>query len=96
MNGYMNFPRISFKGVFVFVVILGLGMLAATKPLILIGLSETMSLFIATSVSSTIGMSLVLLKVDDQVKDPNLKLKRILLSAVVSIVFSYLLVFHFR
>ncbi|WP_433744335.1 hypothetical protein [Falsibacillus pallidus] len=93
MNGSMKLPRISFKGVFIFMMIVILGNFLLVKPFQLIGLGHDWSLFWANAAAATIGMSLVLLLIDDKVKDRALIFKRLILSIIVSFGVSYFLVF---
>ncbi|MBA4603591.1 hypothetical protein [Thermoactinomyces mirandus] len=95
MNRPRILPRISFKGVFVFVTILFSGILFIPAPLKYIHLSETMSYFLAAGISSSIGMSIVLSKIDGKTNDRLLLKKRILLSIVVGFATSALMTFVF-
>ncbi len=95
MNQPRILPRISFKGVFVFVFILFSGVLFIPVPLKYIHLSETMSYFLAAGISSSIGMSIVLLKIDGKTDNKLLFKKRVLISIVVGFAASALMTFVF-
>ncbi|WP_148709049.1 hypothetical protein [Falsibacillus albus] len=93
MNDSMKLPRISFKGVFIFMLIVVLGNLFLVKPLLMLGLEKNWSVYWATSFSAAVGMSLVLLFIDDKAKSRQSAFKRLILSILVSCGVSYFLIF---
>lgn len=88
-------PRISFKGVFTFMVLLFIGLLLIPTPLQLIGLSKIVSFFIAAGISSTIGSIVVLTKIDAKEGDKLLFKKRVLISFIIGFATSALMTFVF-
>lgn len=88
-------PRISFKGVFLFMIIMVASLLLLTTPLKAVGLSEVMSYFIATALGATIGSMIVLLKIDARKEDRPLFKKRIILSIIIGVASSALMTFVF-
>jgi hypothetical protein len=95
MNQSRIIPRISFKGVFVFMTILFLGVLFLTIPLKYIPISETMSYFLSAGISASIGISVVLTKIDGNTEDKQLIKKRRLISIIVGFAASALMTFVF-
>ncbi|MYL57616.1 hypothetical protein [Virgibacillus halodenitrificans] len=88
-------PRISFKGVFIFMIMVLGSLLILNPPLQSIGLSAVMSYFIATSLGASIGSMVVLLKIDAKKEDKPLFMKRIILSLIIGITSSALMTFVF-
>ncbi|WP_198134440.1 hypothetical protein [Pontibacillus litoralis] len=85
-------PSISFKGVSILVLFLAIGLLAIQPTLSSIfNLSEEFSMFMAMGVTSTLAIGIVLTKVDDQVINRRVKVKRWLLGAVIGHALSFLL-----
>lgn len=88
-------PHISFKGVFIFIFILFIGMLIIPIPLRYFHLSESLSYFISAGVSAFIGMSIELTKVDGKSEDKVLFKKRILIALIIGFSTSALMTFVF-
>lgn len=95
MSKQLLIPRISFKGVFIFMIIMLISLLTLTAPLQSIGLSAVMSYFIATTIGATAGSMLVLLKIDAKEEDKPLFMKRIVLSLIIGVTSSALMTFVF-
>lgn len=95
MNQSRIIPRISFKGVFVFMTILFLGILFLTIPLKYIPISKTMSYFLSAGISASIGISVVLTKIDGKTEDKQLIKKRRFISIIVGFAASALMTFVF-
>lgn len=87
------FPRISFKGVLIFMLIVAAGVILLVKPFMGMGLPRQWSLYLATAVSSTIGMSIVINVVDEKVQDRKKRRKRTILSFIVCFSVSFVLIF---
>lgn len=88
-------PRISYKGVFVFFLILLLGLIAIPTPLIIIGLSKKFSYFLAAWLSSTLAILLVLTRIDGKQEEKIYFKKRVLLSIIVGLMSSALIILVF-
>ncbi|MCC2252403.1 MAG: hypothetical protein ACQEWU_08140 [Bacillota bacterium] len=95
INSNRIVPRISFKGVFIFMLFLLIGLLVLPTPFMQLGLSKLVSYFIACAVSSSIGSILVLTKIDATSTDKPLFKKRVILSIIVGLVSSGLIIFVF-
>ncbi|PAD47830.1 hypothetical protein [Shouchella clausii] len=88
-------PRISPKGVFVFMMILFFGMLLLSIPLKYIHLSETMSAFLSAGISAAIGIGIVLTKIDGKTTVKRLNRQRIRIAIIVGFATSALMTFVF-
>ncbi|WP_226672660.1 hypothetical protein [Rossellomorea aquimaris] len=88
--------RIGFRSVFVLLISVSIGLLLLSKPLMSTGLAKEWSVFLATGISASIGLSVILLKIEGPVEDASVKKKRILLAVVVSFVISFILAFVAR
>lgn len=88
-------PRISFKGVFIFMLVLFISLLFLSDPLLLLGFSKSVSYFITTSIGATVGSIIVLLKIDAKHGDSPLFKKRIVLSFIIGFTSSALMIFIF-
>ncbi|NBJ71088.1 MULTISPECIES: hypothetical protein [Clostridia] len=88
-------PRISFKGVFVFMSITIIGLLILPALFMEIGITKTASFFIACTISSSIGSILVLTKVDGKPAEKTYFNKRIVLSISIGLLSSALIIFVF-
>lgn len=88
-------PKVSFKGAFVFMIILFLGILLIPRPLILFGIPVSISYFISAGVSSSVGLSIILTKIDGKPEEKPYFKKRILISIIVGFATSALMVFVF-
>ncbi|RFA33631.1 hypothetical protein CAI16_14265 [Virgibacillus dokdonensis] len=88
-------PRISFKGVFVFMSITILGLLLFPTLFMTLGITKTASFFIACTISSSIGSMLVLTKIDGKPTERIYFRKRMALSMIVGLLSSALIIFVF-
>lgn len=88
-------PRISYKGVFVFIFILFLGVLLIPIPLEILHLPKTVSYFISAGISCSVGLSLVLTVIDGEKEDKPFFIKRIIISTIVGFATSALIIFIF-
>ncbi|TMU85198.1 hypothetical protein FGG79_15080 [Bacillus sp. BHET2] len=85
--------RIGFKSVFVLLISVSIGLLLLSKPFMSTGLAKEWSVFFATGISASIGLSFVLLKLEGPVEDVSVKKKRMVLAVVVSFLISFILAF---
>ncbi|MGM0753927.1 MAG: hypothetical protein ACQET6_18625 [Bacillota bacterium] len=85
--------RIGFRSVFVLLISVSIGLLLLSKPLMSAGLAKDWSVFLATGISASVGLSFVLLKIEGPVEDASVKKKRVLLAVVVSFLISFVLAF---
>lgn len=85
--------RIGFKSVFILLMTVSVGLLLLSKPFISAGLPKEWSIFLATGISTSLGLSLVLLKIEGPVENPSIKKKRLWLGVVVSFAISFVLAF---
>ncbi len=88
-------PKISHRGVFVFFMILFLGLMFIPSPLRFVGISKALSYFLAAWISSTLGMIIVLTRIDGKPEEKIYFKKRILLSVIVGLTSSALIIFIF-
>lgn len=88
-------PKITFKGVFVFMIILFIGMLCLPIPLQIFPISKKINYFISAGISASIGLSLVVTIIDGK-KDEKAYLKhRIIISTIVGFAASALMILVF-
>ncbi|HEY4602029.1 MAG TPA: hypothetical protein VIG73_12240 [Cerasibacillus sp.] len=88
-------PRVSFKGVFIFMIILFIGTLFIPQFFLLLGLSLRLSYFLAAGISASIGLIFVLTKVDATPGEKHFFKKRIIISIIVGFATSALITFVF-
>ena len=88
--------RIGFRSVFVLLISVSIGLLLLSKPLMNTGLAKEWSVFLATGISASVGLSLILLKIEGPVENASVKKKRIALAIVVSFAISFILAFVAR
>ncbi|GEN29958.1 hypothetical protein HNQ35_000341 [Cerasibacillus quisquiliarum] len=88
-------PKISFKGVFIFMIILFTGTLFIPKFFLLLALSMRLSYFLAAGISASIGLIFVLTKIDASTAEKHFFKKRIIISIIVGFVTSALITFVF-
>ena len=85
--------RIGFKSVLVLILTVSIGLLLLSKPFMSAGMPKEWSIFIATGISTSLGLSLVLLKIEGPVTNSSIKKKRLLVGVVVSIAISFIMAF---
>ncbi len=85
--------RIGFKSVFVLLISVSIGLLLLSKPLMYTGLAKEWSVFLATGISASLGLSFVLLKIEGPVEGASVKKKRMVVAIVVSFLISFILAF---
>ncbi len=85
--------RIGFKSVLVLILTVSIGLLLLSKPFMSAGMPKEWSIFIATGISTSLGLSLVLLKIEGPVTNSSIKKKRLLVGIVVSIAISFIMAF---
>jgi len=88
-------PKISYKGVFIFILVLFLGVLLIPVPLKAFHLSKVMSYFISAGISASVGLSLVVTIIDGHKDDQAIFKKRILISTIVGFATSALIILVF-
>jgi len=88
-------PKISYKGVFVFFMILFFGLMFIPTPLRFAGIPKSFSYFLAAWISSTLGMVIVLTRIDGKPEEKSYFKKRVLLSLIVGLTASALIIFVF-
>lgn len=94
-KGSRFLPRVSFKGAFIFCLILFIGMPLLAKPFQLVGFSANVSYFLSAGISASTGLALILTKIDAKPEDRPLFKKRIILSIVFGFAASALMIFFF-
>ncbi len=95
MDQFKLIPRISFKGVFIFLIILFGGMMILTVPFEYLRLPPSVNYFLSGGISATIGMALVLTKIDGKKEEQHLLKKRLLLAVIIGFSVSALMTFVF-
>jgi hypothetical protein len=88
-------PKISYKGVFIFLIILFAGVYLIPILLNFLGLSKSVSYFLAAGISSSIALILILTKIDAKKGDEVYFKKRIIISIIVGFTTSALMTFVF-
>ncbi|MFD1413181.1 hypothetical protein [Oceanobacillus jeddahense] len=88
-------PRISFKGVLVFLFILFIGMFIFPLPLSYFQLPEAVIYFISAGIASSLGIGIVLTKIDAKTEDKPYFKKRIIIALIVGFASSALMTFVF-
>ncbi|WP_430493954.1 hypothetical protein [Rossellomorea marisflavi] len=85
--------RIGFKSVLVLILTVSIGLLLLSKPFMSAGMPKEWSIFLATGISTSLGLSLVLLKIEGPVTNSSIKKKRLLVGIIVSIAISFVMAF---
>ncbi|MEW4306224.1 hypothetical protein [Rossellomorea marisflavi] len=85
--------RIGFKSVLVLILTVSIGLLLLSKPFINAGMPKEWSIFLATGISTSLGLSLVLLKIEGPVTNSSIRKKRLLVGIIVSIAISFVMAF---
>ncbi|MGE8204901.1 hypothetical protein ACQKP0_10085 [Heyndrickxia sp. NPDC080065] len=93
MNSSFEFKRISAKSIMFFLIFVSLVNFLLAQPLILLGFSKELAFFISTSISGTIGLTIVLTVIEKKIKNRKKILNRLLLSFVICTAFSYYLIY---
>lgn len=88
----MVIPKIGFKAVFVFMLIVATALFLFPPPLIKIGLSVKWSLYLTTSLSSTFAMT-VAIAISSKERPKKPLHKRLFFSAVVCLPLSFVVLF---
>lgn len=88
-------PRISFKGVLVFLSILFVGMLVFPTFLSYFQLPDAVSYFFSAGIAASLGIGIVLTKIDGKAEDKPYFKKRIIVALLVGFVSSALMTFVF-
>ncbi len=85
--------RIGFKSVLVLILTISIGLLLLSKPFMSAGMPKEWSIFLATGISTSLGLSLVLLKIEGPVTNSSIRKKRLLVGVIVSIAISFVMAF---
>ena len=85
--------RIGFKSVLVLILTVSIGLLLLSKPFMSAGMPKEWSIFLATGISTSLGLSLVLLKIEGPVTNSSIRKKRLLVGIIVSIAISFVMAF---
>lgn len=85
--------RIGFKSVLVLIITVSIGLLLLSKPFMSAGMPKEWSIFLATGISTSLGLSLVLLKIEGPVTNSSIRKKRLLVGIIVSIAISFVMAF---
>lgn len=85
--------RIGFKSVLVLILTVSIGLLLLSKPFMSAGMPKEWSIFLATGISTSLGLSLVLLKIEGPVTNSSIRKKRLLVGIIVSLAISFVMAF---
>ncbi|TYO71165.1 hypothetical protein [Rossellomorea marisflavi] len=85
--------RIGFKSVLVLILTVSIGLLLLSKPFMSAGMPKEWSIFLATGISTSLGLCLVLLKIEGPVTNSSIRKKRLLVGIIVSIAISFVMAF---